>query len=333
MPKNKLPNNLLLPYVGLFVATLIWGAAGPIIKYTLDYIPPITFLFLRFLIVCIIMLPYTIYEIQKVRINSKDYFNLFLFGLFSQTSLVLIFIGLKYTTALDNAIIGLLGSLLAVAAGYYFYNDKINSRIKMGIVLSSIGTVIVVLEPVLIGNHGIKILERIFGNSLILLHNLFWVIFIIWSKMSMGERSPLLKKSLSFIHLKPMSKNYPPTLITSISMFVGLLSITPVALFEILGIFGPIQYFNIMEIGTKGILGLLYMSILSSVVAYVLYQKALKYVNVTDTAFFGYLSPIFTLPVAYLLLKEIPNKFVIVGAIFIAIGVCIAERKPKDNKR
>jgi len=332
MPKNKLPNNLTLPYVGLFISTLIWGAAGPIIKYTLDYIPPITFLFLRFLIVCIVMLPYIIYEVQKVKVNSKDYFNLFLFGLLSQTSIVLIFIGLKYTTALDNAIIGVLGSILAVTAGHYFYDEKVDSKVKTGLYLASFGTIIVVLEPMLIGNNGVNITERILGNFLIFLYNITWVIFIIWSKMSMGERSPLLKKTLSFIHLKPMTKEYPPTLITSISMFVGLITVTPLVLLEILGVFGPIQYFNIMDMGAKGFSGLLYMSLLSSIAAYVIYQKALKYVNVSDTAFFGYLSPIFTLPIAYLLLNEIPNIFVITGAIFIAIGIYIAGKNSHNGE-
>ncbi len=327
MFKRNLPDKLLTGYVLLSITTLIWAAAGPIIKYTLTYIPPLTFLFLRFLIACSILLPYTIYEIQKVKVNPKDYFNLFLFGLFSQTSIALIFIGLKYTTALDSAVIGVLGSIFTVFAGHYFYKDKVDSKIRRGLWLASIGTFIVVLEPILIGNHGIKLIDRIFGNTLILLYNFTWVMFIVWSKMSMGERSSLLKKTLSFVQLKPMKKDYPPTLITSISMFVGLFTVAPLALFEILGIFGPIQYFNIAEIDIKGILGLFYMALLSSLLAYTLYQKALKYVKVTDTAFFGYLSPIFTFPVAYFLLGETLNKFLVVGAIFIALGVYVAERK------
>ena len=72
------------------------------------------------------------------------------------------------------------------------------------------------------------------------------------------------------------------------------------------------------------------MALLSSIVAYISYQKAIKLVKVSDIAFFHYLSPLFTLPVAYAVLGEIPNKFVIAGSIFIAIGVYIAEIK--NNK-
>jgi len=325
MFKNKLPDNLLKGYVFILITTIIWASAGPIIKYTLDYIPPLTFLFLRFLIACSVLLPYTIYEIQKVKVNPKDYFNFLLLGIFSQTSLALIFIALRYSTSIDNAVIGILGSILSVTAGSYFYKDKVNSYTKKGLLLASVGTLIVVLEPILSDGNSTKITERLFGNLLLLIYNVAWVAYVVWSKMSMGERSKLLKKTLSFVHLKPMTKTYPPTLITALTMFVGLFTIAPLAIIEMTGGFGNTQYFNILEISRQSMLGILYMALLSSLAAYILYQKALEYVKVTDMAFFHYLSPLFTFPVAYLILGETPNQFVILGAFIIAIGVYIAE--------
>lgn len=330
MSKNKLPNTLPTGYILLIISTFLWAAAGPVIKNTLEYIPTLTFLFLRFLIVSIVLLPYTIYEIQKVKIHHKDYLNLILLGIFSQTSLGLIFIGLKYTTATDNAIIGILGSILSVIAGHYFYGEKIHKDLKIGLWLASLGTLVVVIEPLFSPSQNINILERVFGNTLILIYNFFWVTYIVWSKMIMGERSKILEKTLSFIKIKPMTKEYPPTLLTAISMYVGLFTIAPMAMFEMMGFLGNNQIFNLNQMGFEAIIGLLYMALLSSIVAYISYQKAIKLVKVSDIAFFHYLSPLFTLPVAYAVLGEIPNKFVIVGSIFIAIGVYIAEIK--NNK-
>lgn len=323
MLKKKLPENLLKGYLLLLIATIIWGAAGPIIKYTLKYISPFTFLFLRFLMATIILLPYTLYEIQKVKIHPKDYLNLFLLGLFSQTSIAFIFLGLKFTTAIDNAVIGLLGSTLSVAMGSYFYKEKISPEMKKGSLIASLGTLVVILEPLLSKNQEVVIVERIFGNLLIMAYNIAWVIFIVWSKMSMGDRSKMFKKTLSFLHIKPMQKNYPPTLITSLSIAVGMVTLAPLAILEMSGIFGPVSL-NISSTG--GFTGLLYMVLFSTIVAYICYQKSLKHVRVNDTAFFGYLAPIFTLPVAYILLGEIPNIFVLAGAGLIAFGVYIAER-------
>ena len=332
MPLKKLPKEIVLAYTALIVATVIWSTGGPVIKLTLGYIPPITFLFLRFLISCLILLPYVIYELQKVKVDPRDYLNIFLFGVFSQTALVLIFVGLEYTTVLESTIIGVLGSILAVVAGHYFYKEKVNDGIKKGLVIASLGTIFVVIAPLLTGGFlDIKVEERVFGNFLILLYNITWVLYIIWSKLSLTtERSALLKKTLSFVHLKPMRKNYSAVLLTALALFIGLLTITPLAIMENLGYFGTVAGFDILSIQPVGLIGLFYMSVLSSIVAYMVYQWSLEYVKVSDTAFFGYLAPIFTLPVSYFLLGETPTWLMLFGGVSIAIGVYIAEKSLRN---
>ncbi|MBU0535242.1 DMT family transporter [Patescibacteria group bacterium] len=330
MPRTykTLKNDLFLPHLALVCATVLWGAANPVIKLTLGYVPPLTFLFLRFLTACFILLPYIIYQIQKTKIAKKDLINFFLFGLLSQTSLAFIFVGLEYTTVLETTIIGVLGSIMVVAAGHYFYNDKVNRQVKIGLLVATLGTLFVILEPLITKNfHDRKILERVLGNSLILMYNITWVLFIVWSKFSLtGEKSKLMKKSLSFLHLKQMSKEYSSSLLTATSLYVGLITIMPLALLENMGLLGQLSSFNILSIDNRGILGILYMAIGSSIVAYMIYQWSLKYVTVSDTAFFGYLSPIVTLPFAYLFLGEVPNRFMFIGGLAIAAGVVIAEK-------
>ena len=329
--KKTLKNNLFLPHFALICATVLWGAANPVIKLTLGYVPPLTFLFLRFLAACVILLPYIIYQIQKTKIAKKDLLNFFLFGLLSQTSLVFIFVGLEYTTVLETTIIGVLGSIMVVAAGHYFYNDKVNKQVKIGLLIATLGTLFVILEPLITKNfHDKRIIERVFGNSLILMYNFTWVIFIIWSKFSLtGEKSKLMKKTLSFIHLKQMSKAYSPTLLTATSLYVGLITVIPLAFLENMGVLGRLSSFDILSIDGRGVLGILYMAIGSSIIAYMIYQWALEYVTVSDTAFFGYLSPIVTLPFSYLFLGEIPNWYMLIGSLVIAGGVVIAEKNLK----
>jgi drug/metabolite transporter (DMT)-like permease len=329
--KNTPQNNLLLPHIALVLATILWGAANPIIKLTLGYVPPLTFLFLRFLASCMLLLPYVIYQIQKTKIAKIDLVNFFLFGLLSQTSLVFIFVGLEYTTVLETTIIGVLGSIMVVAAGHYFYNDKVNNKVKTGLMIATLGTLFVIVEP-LINNSFLdkQIQERVFGNSLILLYNVTWVIYIVWSKFSLsGEKSKLMKRGLSFIHLKKMTREYSSTFLTAISLYVGLITILPLALLENLGLLGKVSSFDMFAIDGRGILGILYMAVGSSIVAYMVYHWSLKYVTVSDTAFFGYLSPIVTLPFSYLFLGEVPNQFMFIGSMVIALGVVIAEKNLK----
>lgn len=322
----KLPKNLLLAHAGFLVATILWAFAGPIIKLTLDFIPPITFLFLRFLLVCLIILPYAFFELRRNPIHKQDWLNLFLLGIFSQTSIVIVFFALKYTSALDYAIISVLSLILSIYAGHYFYKEEVNIKLTTGLIIASLGTLVVVLEPIITGmaNHS-PIFQRLTGNLIGLLYALTWVVYIVWSKYSMGENSPKLKKALSFIHLKPMKHSYSPTSIVIISFFVGLITITPLAILENLGTFGSLGTFNIFEIPLTGWLGILYMVIFSSLIAYTIYQWALENGKVSDSALYGYLSPVFTLPAAYFLLGETPNCCMLVGGALIAVGVFIAE--------
>lgn len=325
MKKTKLPNKLITAHLSLLVAGIMWAAAGPIIKITLGYIPPATFLFLRFLIVCILLLPYIIYELLKVRIDKADYFNLILLGISSQSAIYFVFLAYNYTSVLDINIIGVIGSILTVYFGHYFYKEKIDPKLTWGLILTSIGTLIVFIEPIFNKEQSFTQIEnRLVGNLLAIIYNLAWVIYLIWSKMSMGEKSNQLRNTLKFLHMKPMKNKYSPSLIVTISFYVGLITILPLAIYENL-IQGSI--FNITTIEPIGLMGLLYMAIVSSIMAYMLYEYGLEYAKVSDTALYGYLQPILTIPFAYYLVGEIPNIYMIIGGIIITLGVVIAEAR------
>jgi drug/metabolite transporter (DMT)-like permease len=327
MFSKDLPRTVFFAQLALLITNLIWGAASPIIKYTLAFIPPFTFLFLRFLIVCVMLLPITLMELKKTKVDPKDYWNLFLLGIFSQTSIIITFISLENTSALDNTLIGIMASVLTVYAGHYFYKEKMDSKLKYGVIIASLGTLLVALEPILFPEESrLPVANRLLGNFLAMAYTLTWITYVIWSKMSMGARSTMLKKTLSFINLRPMVKKYSPSLIAFLSFYVGLITIMPFALLEYIGIFGP-HDFNINNMDPRGLVGLLYMAIFSSIVAYTLNQISIEQVPVADIAIFGYLGPVFAFPVAYYLLGESPTPVMIIGGAIIALGVIIAEKR------
>ncbi|NMB70054.1 DMT family transporter [candidate division WWE3 bacterium] len=321
---SELPKKVVLSYIGLVVSYVIWSAATPIIKLTLDFIPPYTFLFLRFLIVGIILLPYVIYLLQVNRVARQDYLNIALLGVFSQSSLIILFVALQYTTSLDATIIGILGPLLSMVAGHYFYKDRINAKVKLGTVITLIGALIVTIEPLLISGDSVETVDsvkRFYGNILILIYNLSFLLYVIWAKISLGQTPRILKKTLHFIHLKPMSKEYPAGVTTALSFYVGLLTMIPAAIVENLTT-SPV---DVMSMGVKPIIGLLYMAVFSSIIAYFAFERSLDNVTVSDTALMGYTQPLLTLPFAYLLLKELPTPGMVFGCGVIFTGILIAE--------
>ncbi len=315
-----------LAYIALLLTTIIWAAAGPVIKLTLEYIPPISFLFYRFLIVCVIVLPFFIWELKKEPIAKQDLPNLIVLGLLSQTVLIICFLGYNFTNTIEASLISVMYPIIAIAAASYFYKETVGKMEKVGVIIATFGAIVVIFEPLLSGNHITEASNyRLLGNLLILLYQFAWLVYIIWSKRIMGKKSSKLTKTSKILHIKPMSKDYSPTVITLFTFYVGLASFIPLVLMEAAGLFGA-TYFSITRIGITGLLGLLYMAILSSIVACILFQWGLDKAEVTDTALFTYLGPVFTFPVAFMLLSEIPTLTVVLGAAIIASGVLIAER-------
>jgi drug/metabolite transporter (DMT)-like permease len=325
-----MPKKSLQIIAALVVVNLIWGAAGPLVKYTIAFIPPVTLLFFRYLLVCIILLPYILVELKKVHIPTADYLNLFLLGVMSQTANVIAFISLEHTTALDATVIGISASVLAIFAGHYFYKERVDRKLKMGVFIASLGTVIIVIEPIIcncVQGGAVSIAERVYGNILALVYNLTWVIYVVWSKYSMGERSTMVKKTLSFIHIKPMTKKYSPTLIVTLSFYVGLITVLPLMLYEQFSAGRNYSGFNLFNVDTKGILGLLYIVVFSSIIAYLLNQWALEHATISQITIISYLGTLFAFPTAYLVLGEIPSTYTIAGSLVITVGVVIAEMR------
>jgi drug/metabolite transporter (DMT)-like permease len=311
-------------FLALMGATAIWGISGPVIKLTLNHLPVVSFLYLRLLIVCILILPFAAIELSKTKINRKDLPNFVILGMLSQTCLLIIFLALYLTKAIDASLIGVTFPMVTLAAGFYFFGEKITKHEKIGVLMASVGAIIVVIEPAL-GEPWLSkdMFSRMLGNLLAILYEITWLTYIVWSKEVMGEKSKTLHKLFKSLNIPPMSKSYSPFVITAINFYVGLASLLPFMTAEQLGLFG--EAFTPHMITPTAIVGVLYMSILSSIVAYLLFQWGLKKAEVSDTGFFRYLGPLFTFPAAYLLLGEVPSKAILLGLVFIVIGVVIAE--------
>lgn len=320
-----------LPYLALLVTTTIWAAAGPVIKLTVEYIPPFTFLFYRFLIVCVLLLPLTINIAAKEKVDKKDWPEIILMSITGQTAIILIFWALKFTSALDAAIIAVFAPILVIAAGHYFYNEKMTNMAKLGIIISSFGMFVIVLEPIIANHRLLAQTElRVLGNILALLFQLSWPVYIILNKRLLGQRSKKVSQALDIIHVEENRRKHSPEFLMAISFYIALLSLIPFVFFERFGAFGLYPPFSAI-FNKISLLGLFYMVVLSSIVAYFLFQWSLKYVEASETGYFTYLSPILTLPFAYWILKETPSKTAFFASAIIALGVFLAEKYKKEK--
>ncbi|KKR85086.1 MAG: hypothetical protein UU32_C0041G0005 [Candidatus Woesebacteria bacterium GW2011_GWB1_41_10] len=294
----------LRAYTELLIATVIWGVAGPIIKYTLEGFDALTFLTYRFglsSIVAVITFLILGLHIPKEKTTFGD---LLLYGFLTSTvALGFLFFGLENTTVLDMSLITLANPLIITLAGYWFLAEHVTKKEKIGMGIALLGTLLTVIEP-LIQNRGGDI--RLSGN-----------ILIVGYLLTTGWSAVLAKKLLR--------EGVSPITMTNFSFIIGFLSFLPFALFRS-------QFFlnTIYQIPYTYHLGVVYMALLSGSLAYYLANKAQKTIEIGDASIFAYLYPLFATPLAVLWLGEKITPMFVVGAVIIMIGVVIAEVKKKS---
>lgn len=334
LPRPKNSKNIHHWVLGAFLlSNLIWAAAGPVVILTVQFLPPVEFLFYRFLITCIILLPIVVWELHKTHNNLKDMPSLILLGLLGYGSLIFLFEGLKYTSAIDAAIIGIIAPVIDAFAGNYFYKEKISQRYKLGVTLAILGTLFVVIEPALSHSASdIPIDERIYGNVLVLIYSICLALYLVLSKEMMGKNSSRLNLVLAKAGIRKNSHSYSPFMHTALSFFVALGFYTVLFIVKMFGNPGEtVTATEIIQMDQKVMFGLLYMALLSGITAYSLMNWALQRSTVSYSAVFTYLSPVLTLPFAYFMLGELPTVPAVIGSIVIGVGVIIAEYTPKHK--
>jgi len=314
-----------ISYIYLLIATIIWAFAPALVKLALNDIDPIYFLFIRFLVVCIICLPYLFFVIIKRKYSKYDLKNLFLFSLSGQVSLILFFKGLDLTTSTDTIILSLIGPLLTIMAGHYFYREKIDLIKELGILLAFIGALLVVIEPLLSQSNGTA-KDRFTGNLYVLIATLIGTFWIIYAKFLFGKNSVKFISLMKKFGFKLHKKIYNDVEFNIISFYITFIIMIPFYIFNF-------DYYNTttLFLTQSSIFVILYMAIFSSVIAYILYIKAQAKLEVTEVSILTYLSPLFALPASYFILSEIPSTSAFIGLGVIFIGICIAEARKRPK--
>jgi drug/metabolite transporter (DMT)-like permease len=282
--------------VAAFLCTnIIWGAAFPIYKWSLENIDPFTFAFFRFFLAALIILPFTKY---KLKIHKDDYLTLIAASLSGITLCIIFwFLGLQLSASINAPIIGTTGPLLTLLFASFFLHEKLKKRTIVGSILSFVGVLFIVIRPLLDSGLG----GNVQGNIFFLLATITGIIHGILIKRLAGK--------YNFISL------------TFWTFLIGAIGLMPTALFSTFqhGFFPNINY--------QGILGLIYAAVFSSVIAYSLFAYGMKYLPVNETGIFAYVDPIFAIIVAIPLLGEKITLPYVIGSVLVFAGIYITEMK------
>lgn len=298
-------NRRTTAYLYLLLVSLIWGAASPVVKHTLQWFDPWLFLTYRFFVSTLIAFPYLTFAGVRFPKKPSVRWLVLLTGIISAPlSLFLFFEALSKTTALSGSLITASGPLFLVLGGMVFFHDRITKNEKLGIGIAIFGTILTVVGP-LIMNGNTDSLGKLEGNTLMLLAVATDIIGALMSK-------------------ETIKQGVAPTLVAQVQFIVGFVIFLPILFL----MQAPETVWQILvSAPPQAHLGVAFMAIVSGTLAYTIRNVAVKSIEISESALYSYLQPLWAAVLAVLWLRESITVSYIVGGIIITIGVVIAEQK------
>ncbi len=278
----------------LLITTILWGSTFIITNKLTQIIPPMFYMFLRYIIGFFVFLPF----IGRLRKFTKKQFMIgFIAGTLVWASFSVQTIGIKLTTATKSAFITGLSVIMVPIFSALFFKDKISTRIWISTIIALIGVSVMSI----IGLEKFAI-----GDLLVLICDVFYAIYIIY-----------LSRNLKSIDIIGVS--------TIIVFFISLYSLIASILFEDFN-YTFKNMNNIFE--NSGILLLLlYMGICATSIATLTQNFGQKHLSSTKAAIIFATEPLFATFFA-VLGNESLNLQIIIGGIIILIGILLSIEKP-----
>lgn len=290
----------ILGAICLSLAASIWGGMYVVSKYVLDFIPPLTLVWLRFIIAFVVL--YGILKIaakkqkKKVTIRKKDWILFAWIGFIGYfISITCQFIGTKLSDAHTGSLVTSATPAFMVIFAALILKEKLTARRLLSTIIATIGVIIVIGWDIEIGSY--------FIGTIILVGAA-----ITWALLS--------------IYVKIASVRFSSLVITTYAIFFSLFFITPFMIWEL-------QAASFETVNTYVILGILYLGIVSTAGAFFLWNKGLELLDASIGSLFFFFQPIVGSLLGWLLLNETLNSNFFIGGILIICSVFITTFEKK----
>lgn len=286
--KNSLGHFLAI------ITILIWGTTFVSTKILLTVFSPIEILVYRF-VGAFLILVLIFYKKIKI-LSAKEEFLFFLLGITGVT--IYYFtenLALKYTYASNvGLIVSSIPIFTALVAHFVTNDEKFTVNLLLGFGIAIIGIFIVIY-------NGRTLEINSTGDFLALI-----------SAVSFSFYSVLIKK---------VNKSYSQVFVVTKTFFYGIITMIPIL------IISDASLFKASDLSIKIILNLLFLTVLASLLCFIMWNKAITLIGSVKTTNYIYLVPLITIISSVIILKEKVNVLMIFGGLLIFLGVFINENR------
>ena len=290
-------------YIMLICATLFWAGNFIVGKYAfLTEIPPLSLVFYRWLLVWIILLPFTYKDIIKHKDTILNNLHLLFFlgltsvGLFNSFT----YLSLIYTQVINSSLFNTAIPAIIILLCFLFKVEKTNKFQLSGLFISVCGILAIITKL----NLDILLSLNFNKGDLIM----------IGGALTWGIYSTLLKRKKFTLPLL--------TLVHIVCTF-GLVSVFPQFLYELWN--GQVIKFDINLFYL-----LIFLALFPSIGSYYCWAGAVSIIGANRAGIFLSLIPLFSTIMAIALYNEKFQFFHLIGAILILLGLYLSNKENKN---
>ena len=284
----------------LVCATLFWAGNFNVGKIAfIENIPPFSLAFFRWLLVWIILIPFTFKEILKIK---KEIFkNLPLLFLLGFTSVAMFssftYNALNYTQIINASLFNTAIPAMIILVSFLLKIEKTNIFQLSGLLISILGILVII--------------TRLDINILLSLDFNRGDLFMLGGVMAWGIYSAFLKK-----------RTFEVSLLALIQIFcsLGLLILLPAFLYELI-------QGKTLAVNEDLFYILLYVAIFPSIGSYYCWAGAVSIIGANRAGIFLSLIPLFSTIFAIIFFNEKFLFFHFIGSILIIIGLFLSNKK------
>ena len=296
--------NKKTSYLLAITTMMFWGTAFPFSKLIIDQgIHPVVFLTLRMGFAFVFLLGYLLISHQvnaSFQMIRRHFWKLAGLGVILYTGSYMIqYIGVQYTTAINQTVISNTSTFAVIIFNYLFYRRKPSKIFLISMIMGFIGVLFIILDD------GFQLTSAtLLGDILTIIAFFLWGLYIVVNRSISLDEKPIYITFSTFLW----------TTVSLVPLSFG---------------FDIVQQVQQMEWSQWGIIA--YLGIVCSGITTLMYTMALSNEKIPseNIAIIGFLLPVVGIIFSVLLLDEGFSWQDLMGCVLVVISVFIVERRQK----
>lgn len=286
----------LLTYAGLASLVLIWGSTWAAIRVSLEGIPPLTGVVIRFFLACALLLSLT--PVFGVRLGQSPVERrLWLINavLTFTVSYGLVYWGEQWVpSGLAAILFATFPLFVALLAHFFLPGERLRGKSLVGVLVGFAGVAVLFSEDL----QAVGGPRTAFAASLMLI-------------------APFAS-AIANVAVKRWGAGVHPLSVSGVSMGLGALLVVPLAWIGERG--------REISFSPRPVIAVLYLAVIGSAVAFTVYYWLLRRLPATSLSLINYATPVVAVLIGTLWLGEPFTLRILLGAALVVAGVAIAVR-------